>query len=66
MDLLFLSADSGHFVHRPVRTAGGGERRLSGGVLHAAPLSFPGASLCQGFKNSLELPGSELAPGSHR
>lgn len=63
---LFLSADSGHFVHRPLRPAGGGECRLSGGVLHAAPLSFPGAGVCQGLKNTVELPGSELAPGSHR
>ncbi|TMS14494.1 hypothetical protein E3U43_022974 [Larimichthys crocea] len=57
--------DSRLFVHRPLRLVGRGERGLSGGVLHTAPLSFPGAGLCQGLKNALKLPGSELAPGSH-
>ncbi|XP_027129060.1 transmembrane protein 218 isoform X1 [Larimichthys crocea] len=57
--------DSRLFVHRPLRLVGRGERGLSGGVLHTAPLSFPGAGLCQGLKNALKLPGSKLAPGSH-
>ena len=59
------STDSGHIIHRTLRAAGRGERSLSGNALHAASLSFPGASLCQSFKNILKLPGSELAPGSH-
>lgn len=56
---LFL-ADSGHFVHRPIRAAGGGERRLSCGLLYAASLSLPGASLCQNLKKSMKVLRSEV------
>lgn len=66
MDLPFLSAGSGHFVHWSLCPVGSGECSLSGGILHAASLSFPGASLCQGFKNTLELPRSALILGSHQ
>lgn len=47
------STDSGHFLHRPLRAAGCGERRLSADLLHAAALPLPGAGLCQGLKNPL-------------
>ena len=57
---LFYSTDSGHFVHRPLCAAGSGEHHLSGGLLHAAPLSFPGASLRQGLKNTVELHGDHI------
>lgn len=63
---LLLPADCGHFVHRPLRAAGSGERRLPCGILHAASISFPGAGLCQGLTNALELPRSRLATVSHR
>lgn len=56
MDLLsFCSVDSGHLVHRPLRASGCGEHHLSGGILCAASLSFPGTSVCQALKNTLEL-----------
>lgn len=53
-------ADSGHFVHWPLRAAGLGERRLSCGLLYAASLSLPGASLCQNLKKSMKVLRSEV------
>lgn len=58
---LLLPADCGHFVHRPLRAAGSGECGLPCGILPAASISFPGASLCQGLTNALGLPRSRLA-----
>lgn len=52
---LFCSVDSGHLVHRPLRASGCGEHHLSGGILCAASLSFPGTRVCQALKNTLEL-----------